>query len=196
MADDSSNNERRRASLRVVTSEHQKPSAAAERPSSEVGAAPLMIRDLEGRILYWNGPAEQSYGWSQRDALGNVSHALLHTVFPQPLDIINYELLNRGVWKGELIHTRADGARVKVQSTWELSRDAAGRLCTVLEVNQNFAFLEPSNAHLASSREGLLKRIVLRIRDSWWLLIPVLLLGIGLGLILHITHSESVPLIP
>ena len=137
----------------------------------------LMVRDLSGKIFLWNSAAEQKYGWSPREAIGNVSHNILSTVFPQPLDIINHELLNRGVWKGELIHTRSDGSRVKVSSTWHLYRDADGKLCTVLEINDNFSIIEPSTAHLYSLSQ-IQKQLrnffhFLGSKKIWWV-IPII----------------------
>lgn len=155
-----------------------------------------MVRNLDGEIYYWNSSAEQRYGWTHRQALGNVSHNLLETVFPEPLDAINNELFKRGFWKGELIHTRSDGSKVKVLSTWELYRDSQGRLCTVLEVNENFLPLNPASAFVTqSSRPRGLRALwkFLQQRKAWWLTPIILLLGMLLGVVLF-THS--VPHIP
>ena len=128
--------------------------------TAELEQAPLMVRDLGGRIWYWNSLAEQRYGWKHSSALGNISHDLLHTVFPEPLEIINQELISRGSWSGELIHTLADGSRVKVHSTWKLFRNDEGKLCTVLEVNDGFTSVGANEAHLKRSALDLCRRIV------------------------------------
>jgi PAS domain S-box-containing protein len=158
----------------------------------------VMVRDLDGRIYYWNADAEQKYGWNHRRAIGNVSHNLLHTVFPQPLDLINFELLNRGIWTGELIHTRADGVRVKVKSTWHLYRDDDGRLCTVLEVNDNFLHVDPQTAHLdpfqglrSIARRGLL----LLNAYKWWIVGPALLALAVFTAVVMATPNHHLPLI-
>ena len=150
-----------------------------------------MVRNLDGEIYYWNSVAEKRYGWSHRQALGNVSHELLETVFPEPLDIINNELITRGLWKGELIHTKSDGTKVKVYSTWELYKDSEGRLCTVLEVNENFSPLDPHTSHLRSnSQSNKLKRFwdFLLERKLWWLT-PMLVGALLFALIIAFTHN-------
>lgn len=135
-----------------------------------VSTSPLIVRDLNGKIFYWNPSASDKYGWSPNDAVGNVSHLLLNTVFPQPLELINYELIQRGFWKGELIHTRSDGTRVKVSSRWELHRDANGELCTVLEINDDFAPLGPDSAYLGKSANWWRRfGVLLFIKKAYWL---------------------------
>ncbi|MBP9837211.1 MAG: PAS domain-containing protein [Proteobacteria bacterium] len=131
----------------------------------------LIVRDLSGKIYLWSSVAEEKYGWSSSKAIGSVSHDILNTVFPEPLEIINNELLSRGVWKGELIHTRVDGSRVKVKSSWHLYRDEKGDLCTVLEINDNFFSVDPTNAHLSSNFFSRLKRIAIFLEQKkrWWL---------------------------
>ncbi len=158
--------------------------------------ATIMVRDLDGRIYFWNSSAEEKYGWSHRDAIGTVSHSLLRTIFPEPLDVINYELLNHGAWEGALIHTRADGSQVKVSSRWQLYRDADGRLCTVLEVNDRFSPVDPASAHLKRSGLQRLRRLGMYFvsRKSAWLIpcIAVLALAFLVWLLTH--HSTVAPL--
>lgn len=142
--------------------------------------ASLIVRDLSGKVFFWNSSAEQKYGWPQSKAIGNITHEFLGTVFPQPLDLINAELLNNGVWKGELIHTKVDGSRVKVQSTWKLYRDENGALCTVLEVNDNFFNVDPQTSYLdkkTSLRDRIIKiKNLLVKKKSWWLMPIVVVL--------------------
>jgi PAS domain S-box-containing protein len=96
----------------------------------------IMARDMSGRITYWNGTAEQRYGWSKEEALGQVSHQLLRTQFPRPLSEIDAQLLATGRWEGELVHTTRSGTQVIDESRWVLRRDGVPGL-QVLEVNND-----------------------------------------------------------
>ena len=45
----------------------------------------ILVRDLESRITFWNHGAEQVYGWTKAEALGNVTHTFLKTRSPMSL---------------------------------------------------------------------------------------------------------------
>jgi PAS domain S-box-containing protein len=47
--------------------------------------SPVLVRDLDSRIVLWTCGAEGLYGYSKEEALGRVSHELFCTEFPQPL---------------------------------------------------------------------------------------------------------------
>jgi len=98
----------------------------------------LMVRNKDGTIRYWSEGATKMYGWEKQKALGEISHRLLKTVFPVPLEAIEAELLANGHWEGRLIHERRDGSKVSVVSHWELQQDvdAKDQSVTVVEINR------------------------------------------------------------
>jgi PAS domain S-box-containing protein len=97
----------------------------------------IFVCDLNSKILYWNQGAATHYGWSAREALGNVTHAFLKTVFPAPLEEINAQLFQTGHWEGELVHTIRDGSLITVASRWALRKDAQGNPSTILQINSD-----------------------------------------------------------
>ncbi len=99
--------------------------------------AQVMVRDLNGRILAWSTGSERLYGWTAQQATGQVSHDLLATQFPMPLETIQETLLRTGQWHGELRHRARDERSVQVASHWALQRNAEGRPELVLEVNND-----------------------------------------------------------
>ncbi|GEM_PF-1107905 len=102
-------------------------------------AAPVIGRDLQNHIIYWNKGAEELYGWTEAEALGKVTHELLQTGFPAPLTQIRAELMKNGLWKGELTHTRRNGTTVVVDSRWTLYRNDAGEAEAIVEVNNDIS---------------------------------------------------------
>ncbi len=93
----------------------------------------IVIRDEQDRIIYWNRGAERLYGWTSEDALGQISHDLLHTIFPEPLASIQRRLRTAGHWEGELIHKTRNAQTLTMQSHWVLSSGSPTGL--VLETN-------------------------------------------------------------
>ena len=97
----------------------------------------IFVRDMNDVITYWNRGAEEQYGWRREEAIGKVTHQLLSTIFPEPLEQITAELLGNGRWEGELVHAKRDGTRVTVSSRWSLQRDQRGRPVAVMETNND-----------------------------------------------------------
>ncbi|KSB87798.1 hypothetical protein AS593_00630 [Caulobacter vibrioides] len=87
---------------------------------------PILVRDLEGRILFWNGGCETLYGHGREAARGAYAPQLLATVFPAPLDEITARLLDEGRWEGEVRRRLADGREAVIALRWSLRRDDAG----------------------------------------------------------------------
>ncbi len=99
----------------------------------------IFVRDSNDRITYWNRGAQELYGWTREQAIGQRSHDLLQTAFPAPLNDIEAELVRTGRWEGELRHTKADGNTVMVASRWSLRCDENGNPAATLETNNDIS---------------------------------------------------------
>jgi PAS domain S-box-containing protein len=97
----------------------------------------ILVRDAASRILSWNTGAEELYGWSVNEALGQVSHLLFRTRFPSSRAAYEAQLARDGSWEGELTHTRPDGRTLIVESRQALVRDADGQISAILEINRD-----------------------------------------------------------
>lgn len=67
--------------------------------------------DTEGRILYWNGPAEKLFGWHEQEVLGKTLIELLsfNPVYEKSDEIIK-GIRNGLLWSGEANLSRRDGS--------------------------------------------------------------------------------------
>ena len=97
----------------------------------------IFIRDMGGRITYWNQGAERMYGWTKQEVLGQSTFQILKTESSRSLEEIQNLLLQDGHWHGELSHTRKDGTRIAVASHWTLQRDETGRPLGWIQINSN-----------------------------------------------------------
>ncbi len=91
-------------------------------------------RTPSGVIRSWDSKAEAFYGWSAPDALGKVSHELLKSKFPSPLELIDRQVSSDGQWVGNLRHITSRGRALSVLSRWSLHESREGK--AVAEVNR------------------------------------------------------------
>jgi PAS domain S-box-containing protein len=97
----------------------------------------ILSLDSDGVIRFWNPGAERIYGWSKVEALGQTSHVLLKTGFPESRAEIERKLTADGHWEGELHHTCKDGKVVRVLSRWALRQGPDDRPAGYLEINSD-----------------------------------------------------------
>ena len=76
--------------------------AAASRSMAllEMAHDAIIVRDVDDHIIAWNQGAESLYGWSRGEAVGQVSHGFLRTIFPDSLGEVEEALLRHGYWEG------------------------------------------------------------------------------------------------
>jgi PAS domain S-box-containing protein len=91
----------------------------------------VIVADSEGAIRYWNAAAERIFGRSAGEVLG----ASLDLIIPEPLRERHWDGFRHTMATGETRYggktlavpaVRADGARISVEFTVALLRDATG----------------------------------------------------------------------
>jgi PAS domain S-box-containing protein len=114
---------------------------------------PVLTWVLGGAITYWNRAAEELYGYSRAEAVGRVSHELLRTRHPVPTAEFERLLRERGVWRGELVHTTKDGREVTVDSIHRLAPRDGDAL--VLEANRDLTGVRMTQTELREAQDRL-----------------------------------------
>jgi two-component system, cell cycle sensor histidine kinase and response regulator CckA len=97
----------------------------------------IVTMDAGRRITAWNSGAREIYGWTEAEAAGNPMDELLATASERAPDLIAAALEGAGRWDGELLQTRRDGTRITVESRQVLTRDAAGRVTGILQIDRD-----------------------------------------------------------
>ncbi len=99
----------------------------------------IILRDINGTISFWSVGAERTYGWRKEEAIGKMTHDLLHTVSPLELQTI-MDIANReGSWEGELLHTGKNGNIITALSRWAIRQDETGIPAQIMEVNRDIS---------------------------------------------------------
>jgi chemotaxis family two-component system sensor kinase Cph1 len=117
--------------------------------------AQLMIRKVDGTILFWSKGSEELYGWTKEEAVGHSSHDMLCSQSEVPLSEVNTALLNKSRWEGEFTHRTRDGRLITVASHWALRRDENGEPQTVTEVNNDITEQKRAETELVRMNEDL-----------------------------------------
>jgi PAS domain S-box-containing protein len=115
----------------------------------------VLVRDLEGTIVFWNQSAEQLYGWTALEARGQKFDSLLQTQFPRPLSEIESELAAKGEWEGQLEHRARDGRTVVVMSRWCVQTDGDGSRAGLLQFERDLTDQHQVQWSLAQTRAAL-----------------------------------------
>jgi PAS domain S-box-containing protein len=110
----------------------------------------LLVWELGGGITYWNRGAEELYGFSRDEAIGRLSHALLHTVHPGGLTAFLHALEAARRWDGELRQVTKDGREIVVDSRHRLIDRDGRRL--VLETNRDITERKQAEQAEAAAR--------------------------------------------
>ncbi|MEB3210745.1 MAG: PAS domain S-box protein [Leptolyngbyaceae bacterium] len=114
----------------------------------------IIIRDFaDHTISYWNQGSTRQYGWTAEEAIGQNSHELLNTVFPESIDSIRETVLDQGYWIGELIHTTRDRETIAVISRWTLQKGVDGQSDSILEINTDITDRKEAEQALKLSEE-------------------------------------------
>jgi PAS domain S-box-containing protein len=95
----------------------------------------IVTVDFNDIITFWNHGAEEMYGFSKAEALGENLSNLVRNDFPKPLKEIKNELFECGHWEGEIIQQKRDGTLIFIASRWTLQRDLNGQPVEIMKIN-------------------------------------------------------------
>ena len=107
---------------------------AEQAPFLDKARDAILVRDLEGKILFWNKGAERMYGWTRQEVIGRNVGQLLYTN-PKKFERINGLTIRQGEWHGELQHLTKDRREITIEARWTLIRDNEGHPKSVLAIN-------------------------------------------------------------
>ena len=97
----------------------------------------IFVVDSADVVSSWNKGAEDLYGFTREQAIGKVACEFLQTRFPESLERVVSQVIDKGQWAGELRHTTSGGKEIVVESRWALRSGEDGRPAAFLEVNRD-----------------------------------------------------------
>ncbi|BBD57622.1 multi-sensor hybrid histidine kinase [Nostoc sp. HK-01] len=129
----------------------------------------VIITDLSGKIIDWNGAAEWMFGYSKAEILGRSTSILYKPeVTNQLIPQILPDIQQQGRWSGELEFIRKDGSQGICETTVILLQNEQGQ--AIASVSFNHDITERVLAQQALQRQLhqtlLLKQVTQQIRQS------------------------------
>lgn len=115
--------------------------------------APLLVRSPKDRIMIWSRGAEEMYGYTSEEAVGQTAHILLAMETSEPLAQIQAKLQKNGRWAGEVAHRRKDGKILRVATHWVVNYDEQKKIRAILEVDTDITERKAAEKALAESEE-------------------------------------------
>jgi PAS domain S-box-containing protein len=93
----------------------------------------IIVRDLEGKILFWNKGAERIYGWTSNEAIDRNVLEILHTN-PKKFEKARDVTISQGEWHGELKHLTKDQREITSDIRCTLICDHEGHPKSILSI--------------------------------------------------------------
>ncbi|MDX1993728.1 MAG: ATP-binding protein [bacterium] len=94
--------------------------------------------NLEFVVQSWNKAAEEIYGYTREEALGRTINQLLNTrIIDDSAERVLAQFREFGLWRGDAVQQRKDGAKVRVLSSVSWITDSAGTLIGAVAVNRD-----------------------------------------------------------
>ena len=106
-------------------------------------------------MTFWNREAQALYGYSREEAIGQITHELLGTAFPESREAVEDALAHHGHWEGDLRHTRKDGTEITVASRQAMQHDADGRPIAIIQLNSDVTEQRAAEQHVRELNRDL-----------------------------------------
>lgn len=97
----------------------------------------VLVRDIQGRVTFWNAACENLYGSRREEAVGRHVDELFVTQYPRPLSDIEEQVRRTGRWDGEVTRTAAGGMRISMEICWSVRRSATGVPADIIETGRD-----------------------------------------------------------
>lgn len=98
----------------------------------------IIITDHRFVIQEWGGAAQQIYGWTSEEAIGQPLNSLLQTIFvDSQAETVQKTLNQNNHWQGNIIQRRKNGTELFIKTTLSIIFDKLNKPTSIVCVNRN-----------------------------------------------------------
>jgi PAS domain S-box-containing protein len=121
----------------------------------EINDAVLTV-DRDFHIKYFNAAAERLFGWSAQEAAGQPYRIVAGTQVTQAeREAIHADIIDRGLWSGEIICTNRAGRQFIVHVSWSVLRDQDGNPTEIVGLHTDLTAPKQMEQALRESEDRL-----------------------------------------
>ncbi|ERI93358.1 phage tail component protein [Clostridiales bacterium oral taxon 876 str. F0540] len=124
----------------------------------------IFARKPDGGIIFWNKGAEELYGYSAEEAVGNVSYDMLKTVYPLDINDLEGIIKEIGIWRGIVEHTGKNGKKLMISNVHQIISMNNGENI-ILEINRDVTEVIKMEDEIKRQKEEL-QEIIENIDDA------------------------------
>lgn len=125
----------------------------------------IISTDLNANIIAWNKGAEKTYGYTAKEVTGKPLGSIIKYTYLDDTEENAYKkLMELGIWKGEVMFVRNDGAKLYLQASVSLIKSDSGKLAGIVAVNRNITDRKKAEKALLES-EARFRFLSENIRD-------------------------------
>jgi diguanylate cyclase (GGDEF)-like protein/PAS domain S-box-containing protein len=99
---------------------------------------PIIVRDIDQNVTYWNKAAEALYGWTEAEVLHQPIYLFLKQDASQ-LEAIKEQLLLKSEWVGEITEYHKNGNPLVIEAHLTLVRDAQGNPKSIFAIKTDIS---------------------------------------------------------
>ena len=116
----------------------------------------IISSDVDGKVTTWNKCAEELYGFSSEEMIGQIMPAIIHTEFINKEQQNLKEIFEKdGHWKGDVLQTCKNGKKIYVSSAANVIRNTQDKIIGYVAVNRDISLQKQAEQKLLKNEQDL-----------------------------------------
>jgi PAS domain S-box-containing protein len=125
----------------------------------------IVSNDIDLKIRSWNKGAEKMYGFTAEEVINKDVSILRSNLTTEERKSVAAEILDKGIWIGELMHKRKDGTQIDILSSSSLLRDENEVVTGIVSVIQDITHRKMYERKLTNFNNELIEKVNIKTKE-------------------------------